>query len=226
MNLQKDGFDIVENIYSKKELDVIIEQLDALEFGNQFGYRTFLHQHKPIARLLFSDKLKALIHKVNPNCRYSIKSIYFNKPQIANWIVNWHQDLTINVTNKKEILGYINWRNLKDRTVVQPDLQLLENIFTLRIHLDDCTKENGALRVVKGSHKNGVIPIKEWMESNGDEETICEVNKGGVLVMKPLILHASRRTENQKNRRVIHIEFSDKALPNGLEWKEKYNFND
>lgn len=52
-------------------------------------------------------------------------------------------------------------------------------------------------------------------------EKICEVKKGGILIMKPLVLHSSRRTENQKNRRVIHVEFCDESLPNGLEWKEK-----
>ena len=38
--------------------------------------------------------------------------------------------------------------------------------------------------------------------------------------MKPLILHASKRTENEMNRRVIHIELSNSKLPNGLEWNE------
>lgn len=87
--------------------------------------------------------------------------------------------------------------------------------------MDDCKKENGALRVIEDSHKNGVITIKDWIVQKEGIERICEVGKGGILIMKPLILHASKRTENQKNRRVIHIEFSDIKLPSELEWKEK-----
>lgn len=101
---------------------------------------------------------------------------------------------------------------------------MLESIFTIRIHLDDCTKENGALRLIEGSHKKGVIQISDWIVNKEGTETICEVNKGGVLIMKPLTLHASRRSENEQNRRVIHIEFTDQELPDGLGWKELIEF--
>jgi len=134
--------------------------------------------------------------------------------------VNWHQDLTINLKAKKEIKGYKNWRLKNNRITVQPNIEQLENIFTIRIHLDDCKKENGALRVIEASHKKGIIPISDWIKNKNGIEKICEVNKGGILLMKPLILHSSRRTENNLNRRVIHIEFTDQKLPNGLEWKE------
>ena len=117
-----------------------------------------------------------------------------------------------------------NWRETKERIVVQPNRELLESIFTIRIHLDDCTVKNGALRVIEKSHLEGTIDIKEWLKSKKGKESICEVDSGGVLIMKPLILHSSRRTENKLNRRVIHIEFTDQELPDGLEWKESIEF--
>lgn len=43
--------------------------------------------------------------------------------------------------------------------------------------------------------------------------------------MKPLLFHASNKTTNNERRRVIHIEFSNKKLPNELEWSEKTNLN-
>ena len=46
------------------------------------------------------------------------------------------------------------------------------------------------------------------------------VSRGDVLLMKPLILHASKRVQNNTNRRVIHIEFCDKTLPKGITWNE------
>jgi hypothetical protein len=39
-------------------------------------------------------------------------------------------------------------------------------------------------------------------------------------MMKPLIFHSSKRTENAASRRVIHIEFSSKELPKPLVWHE------
>ena len=59
------------------------------------------------------------------------------------------------------------------------------------------------------------------MDFKNEKETICEVDKGGIMIMKPLLFHASNKTTNDKRRRVIHIEFSRQELPNGLEWSEK-----
>ena len=220
-SLREKGFKIIENIYSSKEIDEILTLLDSKEIDNKFGIREFLMDHPEIQEKVFTKKLKKIIHQIAPNCHKSIKSIYFDKPPSANWIVNWHQDLTINLRNRKEVENYKNWRTKEDRVVVQPDLDMLDSIFTIRIHLDDCKKENGALRIIESSHRKGVIQISDWIIDKAGKERICEVNKGGVLVMKPLVLHASRRTENNLNRRIFHIEFTEKELPKGLEWKER-----
>lgn len=219
------GFEIIESIYSEKEVNELIKLIESKDLSGKFGVREFLGNNPDIADKVFTKRLKEVIKQVSSNCNKSIKSIYFDKPPNANWVVNWHQDLTVNLKAKKETEGFINWRENAERVIAQPSKEILESIFTIRIHLDDCTKENGALRVIEGSHKNGVIEIKNWVKGKEDVEKICEVNKGGILIMKPLILHSSKRTENAQNRRVIHIEFTDKELPNGLGWKEKIDIN-
>ena len=219
--LNQKGVEIIEGIYSEREVNEILKLIDTIKSENNFGVREFLTQYPKIAEKVFTKKLVKIIKQISPNCNRSIKSIYFDKPPIANWIVNWHQDLTINLMEKKEVNNFKNWRVKNDITIVQPNRELLENIFTIRIHLDDCTKENGALRVIEESHKKGIIEIKRWIKNKNGTVRICEVKKGGIVIMKPLILHSSKRTENRKNRRVIHIEFTDKELPIGLNWKEE-----
>ncbi|WP_041263616.1 hypothetical protein [Bernardetia litoralis] len=54
-----------------------------------------------------------------------------------------------------------------------------------------------------------------------ESETICNIEKGGIMLMKPLLLHSSKRTINDQKRRVIHIEFSNQELPKELNWSEK-----
>jgi len=95
----------------------------------------------------------------------------------------------------------------------------LDNTFTIRIHSDDTNKDNGALKVIPKSHNKGVIRkgSKNWCLKN---EQICEVSKGSVMLMKPLLLHASKRTTNNKRRRVIHLEFNNSKLPEPLRWQE------
>ena len=219
-SLTQKGYEIIENVYSENEVNEILRLIESAGINNKFGVREFLKDNPKITKKVFTKRLIKIIQKISPRCKKAIKSIYFDKPPSANWIVNWHQDLTINLTDQKEVENYKNWRNKNNRVTVQPTIELLENIFTIRIHLDDCTKENGALRVIEGSHKKGVIEIKDWIKNKDGVERICEVQNGGILLMKPLTLHASKRTENQKNRRVIHIEFTDYDLPIGLNWKE------
>jgi ectoine hydroxylase-related dioxygenase (phytanoyl-CoA dioxygenase family) len=76
------------------------------------------------------------------------------------------------------------------------------------------------LRIVPKSHKE-VLEIKNLPADFFQNEVICEVPKGGVLIMKPLVWHSSKRTENNENRRVIHIELSNMILPEPLAWAER-----
>ncbi len=220
------GCQIIENIYSNNEIVSILDYIERHSLGQKFGIRKFLYNNPELRKMVFSKNLIQIIHSIAPNCNRSIKSIYFDKPPKTNWFVNWHQDLTINLKEKIETTNFKNWRSNSIRTIVQPPISILENIFTIRIHLDNCTVNNGALRVIENSHKKGVIDIKNWMKSKDGIETICEINKGGILIMRPLILHSSKRTKNDSNRRIIHIEFSDKNLANGLKWDEEILLNE
>jgi ectoine hydroxylase-related dioxygenase (phytanoyl-CoA dioxygenase family) len=85
--------------------------------------------------------------------------------------------------------------------------------------LDDCDASNGALKVIAGSHRSGKIPpgeIARW--TAGDAPVICEVPKGGALLLRPLLLHASSPAESPRHRRVLHLEYTTQPLPNGLTW--------
>jgi ectoine hydroxylase-related dioxygenase (phytanoyl-CoA dioxygenase family) len=81
-----------------------------------------------------------------------VKSIYFDKPETSNWYVAYHQDLTISVDKKLELPDFGPWTTKQNQFAVQPPLNILENIYTIRIHLDDTDENNGALKVVPKSH--------------------------------------------------------------------------
>ena len=98
------------------------------------------------------------------------------------------------------------------------------NITAIRIHLDDTDENNGALKVIPKSHVKGIYR-PEKINWDIETETTCSVKQGGVMLMKPLLLHSSKRTVNNKKRRVIHIEFSNVVLPTSLKWAERLNFN-
>lgn len=157
----------------------------------------------------------------HPYIYFVVKSIYFDKPESSNWYVSYHQDLTISVDNKVAREGFIRWTTKYNQFAVQPPVEYLENIFTIRIHLDDTNENNGALKVIPGSHVKGVYR-PETIDWASESEKVCDVPLGGIMIMKPLLLHSSGRATNFKRRRFIHIEFADKELPRGMQWAEVF----
>jgi len=230
--IESEGFTIIENIYTNEEIKNLISIIES-ETENKISESTFRQSqdlfairqfHKEIPeslKYIFNQKLNDIIKSNFGEDFFITKSIYFDKPEKSNWFVSYHQDLTISVDKKVELKNFQNWTNKQNQFAVQPPTEILENNFTIRIHLDKTTNENGALKVIDKSHKKGVYRIENL---DLKTETICEVEKGGIMIMKPLLFHASNKTTNNERRRVIHIEFSNQELPNGLEWSEKTNF--
>jgi ectoine hydroxylase-related dioxygenase (phytanoyl-CoA dioxygenase family) len=97
----------------------------------------------------------------------------------------------------------------------------LKDTVTIRIHLDDTDETNGALKVIPGSHNKKLSNEEVSLITQNSIPYICDVEACGILIMKPLLLHSSSKATSQKHRRVIHLEFNTKNLPNSLEWAER-----
>jgi ectoine hydroxylase-related dioxygenase (phytanoyl-CoA dioxygenase family) len=146
--------------------------------------------------------------------------IRINKHSISNWFVSYHQDLSISVKNKIEEKGYHSWTNKKGQLGVIPPLGVLGNSFTFRIHLDKTDETNGVLKVISKSHKKGIIRVSNDFEASKEgEEVICNIDKGGIMIMKPLLLHSSQKSVSENDRRVIHLEFCNQEIP--MKWLEQ-----
>jgi len=92
-------------------------------------------------------------------------------------------------------------------------------MISIRLHLDSCDESNGALPVIPGSHLSGRIDeadIPSIIEKSADH--VCAVDRGGALIMRPLLLHASSASEAPLHRRVIHLDFAPEPLPSPLKW--------
>ncbi|WP_294311763.1 phytanoyl-CoA dioxygenase family protein [uncultured Chryseobacterium sp.] len=238
MNLQnhkniilENGFTVINNIFSDEEIrqiGAVIQHIDTSKetfrkSEDLFAIRQFLKEIPEVQDLIFNENLKTVISELFGNKYFVVKSIYFDKPETSNWYVAYHQDLTISVDQKMQLEGFGPWTTKQNQFAVQPPLDILENIYTIRIHLDDTDENNGALKVVPGSHIKDIYR-PETIDWTIETEEICRVEKGGIMIMKPLLLHGSSRTTNGKRRRVIHIEFSERELPVGLNWSEKMVF--
>lgn len=221
------GFTVIENIFTGMEADALVSLIQQADSSNDtfrktkdlFAIRQFLKEVPEVVPAIFTPALKATINELFGEGYQAVKSIYFDKPGDSNWFVSYHQDLTISVKEKADVPGFGPWTVKQQQYAVQPPLSVLENNFTIRIHLDDTDEHNGALRVVPGSHSKGIYR-PETIDWSTEKEVSCNVRKGGIMIMRPLLLHASSRTTNNHKRRVIHIEFSDQQLPAPLQWSE------
>ncbi len=221
------GFIILRNVLNEETVSHLIQSLSKLNSENGvskrknsvYGIRNLLNLSPEIKDFAESDKVREIVQNFIGENAKPVRAIYFDKTADANWKVPWHQDLTISVKKKKETRGFSAWTIKAGIQHAQPTVDILESILTLRFHLDDTDEENGALKILEGTHKRGRLIADEIKETKLKANSfLCKASKGDVLVMRPLLVHSSSAGLKPKNRRVIHLEYSAEKLPNGLEW--------
>jgi ectoine hydroxylase-related dioxygenase (phytanoyl-CoA dioxygenase family) len=223
----KRGFEIIDNAFDGQTVDYLALELARLNFGTAakkrkkvaFGVRNLLNVAPLVREFAASEAVRKLVEPIAGEKARVVRAIFFDKTPEANWKVPYHQDLTIAVREQKEVDGFTAWTRKADIFHVQPPESVLENIVSLRVHLDDTDESNGALRVIVGSHRFGRLSASEIQQIKTEGEiATCRVGKGGAMLMRPLLLHASSAATNALHRRVLHFEFSSVELPAGLEW--------
>lgn len=225
--LESNGFAVIPNVLDPSTIACLIDQLGRIPIGNAtkqrgqsyFGIRNLLNVAPFVDELASSPCVRSIVERVAGKQAQVVRGIFFDKTPEANWKVAWHQDLTIAVRDKREIIGFKCWSQKAGITHVQPPAFVLVEMLALRLHLDDTTEESGALKVIPGSHKHGRLTSTDIEKIKQETKPVnCAVKKGGALAMRPLLLHSSSASTVRSHRRVIHLEFSSINLPGGLEW--------
>lgn len=229
-DIARDGFAVVPEFLDSATIaralaalaQARIENGEGQRAGKAFGIRNLLNVVPRTRELANSAACRSLVEPVLGSGMRVVRGIYFDKHRDANWKVAWHQDMTIAVRERVEVDGYGPWSIKAGIHHVQPPVSLLENMLTLRVHLDQADESNGALRVLPGSHACGRLDATQIEDYKQQQEPVtCVVGNGGALLMCPLLLHSSRPALNPEHRRVLHFEYSSVTLPGGLKWFEE-----
>jgi len=223
------GYAIIPSLLAMDACDLLAAELTALLETQQQssarthgGLRNVLRVSSRAMAFAASERCTSLVSDLVGGPAFPVRGILFDKTDGSNWGVPWHQDLAISVAEQIEAAGFGPWSVKEGIVHVQPPPHILANMLTIRLHLDDCAADNGALRVMPGSHLQGELSaeaISSWVTRQAP--VTCEISKGGALLMRPLILHASSRAKNPSHRRVLHVEYAATELPNGLKWSER-----
>jgi hypothetical protein len=145
---------------------------------------------------------------------FAVRALFFDKMPATNRNVAWHQDLSVADAERRDVPGFPGWSLKEGAWHVQPPVSVLERMITLRLHPDDCGPDNGPLRVIPGSHREGrVRPERiKWWQTDG-EVVECHGPAGGTLRMRPVLLDWSSPARQPAHRRVLHVEFAKDAWP-------------
>jgi ectoine hydroxylase-related dioxygenase (phytanoyl-CoA dioxygenase family) len=217
--VQESGFAAISGILADSEVEFLLEALalQPLE-RTKAGIRHAL-SHKRVAELARDTRLLEIAHGILGNEAFPFRATLFDKSPAANWLVVWHQDTALPLRARRETPGWGPWSVKKGVTYAHAPASAIEQILALRVHLDNSTSDNGPLRVLPGTHTLGVLTEEKLHEVSKTVSPFeCLVPKGGVLAMRPLLVHASSKSDTQAPRRVLHIEYAASTnVADGLE---------
>ena len=225
MQLAEDGFFIVPGVLTGQQAEEAVRALEKAfaddrsdstlrSGGGVYGARNLLRLWPAVADICKRSNIPGILAESLGERFGLVRALYFDKPPEQSSALPWHQDLAIAVKdNRLSSEHFSRPTNKAGVPHVNAPVWLLEQMLTLRIHLDEATAENGPLQVLPGSHRG-----------NSQSAPLAILAAcGDALIMRPLLSHCSNRSQpgTTLHRRVLHYEFAAiEKLPDGYEWHD------
>lgn len=220
MSFSEEGFDLMDDFIASHIAEEVISEVDSALLANKGGgIRNAEKKFCSIAALANSELILARVAEYLNGSPRLVRAIIFDKTAANNWLVAWHQDKTVSVSHLFEEKGWGPWSIKDGVNHVQPPLDVLNSMLTLRIHLDATTSDNGCLKIIPKSHSEGILNQDDISLYVDDAViSLVEAEALSALVMRPHLLHASNKALKPSRRRVLHLEYSTYSLPAGVNW--------
>lgn len=203
------GFHIQNGVLSIDECDTLIKAIPK-EKRERAGVRHLMNNDF-VSKIANDERLVAIAGKFIGVNVVPYRATLFEKSGYANWLVAWHQDTALPLINSFVSEDWGPWSIKFGINYAHAPTWALERVIALRIHLDPSTSTNGPLRVIPGSHLLGVLDDRKVFEhARNSAQVECLTDKGGVIAMRPLLIHASSKALENSPRRVLHIEYIDR----------------
>jgi ectoine hydroxylase-related dioxygenase (phytanoyl-CoA dioxygenase family) len=209
---QKLGFAIIPSMLKPMEVGVLLEAFSQAELPRSRAGLRHAMKLPAVASLAQDPRLMKIARGTLGAGAFPFRATLFDKSPTANWLVVWHQDTALPFEERREIPGWGPWSVKDGVNYAHAPATALSQVLALRVHLDDSTDENGPLRVLPDTHTLGVLTDESLHDLSTRIAAIdCLVPQGGVLAMRPLIVHASSKLRTHARRRVLHIEYASAA---------------
>lgn len=212
------GFAIVPGVFDSREVAAIVDELSGQPLRRSRAGARHLLSVSAVARLARDSRLLTIAAEVLGCEPVAFGATLFDKSSESNWLVAWHQDTALPLVERRDVPGWGPWSEKAGVCYAHAPAKALAKVVALRVHLDDSTEDNGPLRVLPGTHALGVLSDAQVHDAAHRIESVtCTVERGGVIMMRPLLLHASSKVKVEAARRVLHFEYAaELTLEEGL----------
>jgi ectoine hydroxylase-related dioxygenase (phytanoyl-CoA dioxygenase family) len=207
--IEENGFAILPGFFSPESVDRFAQEMSDLSPPrSRAGVRHAL-RFDPVAALAGDPRLASVACDVLGSKSFPFRATLFEKLPASNWLVVWHQDTALPLRERIDVRGWGPWSVKEQIDYAHAPAGVLSQILALRVHLDDSGTDNGPLRVLPRSHMLGVLSDEGIHDLAVRITPVdCVTAKGGVVAMRPLLVHASSKSKTEEPRRVLHIEYA------------------
>lgn len=204
------GFAVIPDVLTSRQLEEIRTRL--ADLSEREGAKAGLEVHQEAG----TDRLSDLVNKGE-----IFEVFYTHAAVLAAVAYVLDGDLKLSSLNSRAALPGKGYQGLHADwgTGVGPDgYQVCNSIWLL----DDFTTENGATRVVPGTHRSGDIPahaVVDPLAPHPDEIQLL-APAGTVVVFNSHLWHGGMTNTTDEPRRAVHAYFTRRAQPQQLDQRE------
>jgi ectoine hydroxylase-related dioxygenase (phytanoyl-CoA dioxygenase family) len=208
-SIEENGYAVLPALFSSEHVDRLVQDIGRLSpERSRAGVRHALRLD-PVATIAVDPLLADIACGILGERSFPFRATLFEKSAISNWLVVWHQDTALPLRERVEVPGWGPWSVKEKIDYAHAPAGTLSQVLALRIHLDDSSADNGPLRVLPGTHVLGVLSDDETHALASRITPVdCTAAKGGVVAMRPLLVHSSSKSRCEMRRRVLHIEYA------------------
>jgi hypothetical protein len=203
LDFARNGVEIRKGIVAERDLRFVVSDI-TMECAvlAKAGIRNLEKKFASIARLAADHALVGVAMELLGGEARLVRAVFFDQTPKRNWSVPWHQDKTVTLNRRVTMDGWGPWSEKDGVCHVQPPCSVLDRMLAIRLHIDPCDEENGCLRVIPGSDRSGILKPRDIGRIVETSDAVrCIVSPGDAVIMRPHVLHSSRKSVSQSHRR-------------------------
>lgn len=209
-----DGFAVYPAVFSEHEIETLASQLLRSRLPRSRAGMRHAMRDARVATIAHDPRLLDFARATLGAHALPFRATLFDKSPTSNWLVGWHQDTALPLKQRQDAPGWGPWSVKDGVNYAHAPANALEQVLALRLHLDDSSADNGPLRVLPGTHTLGVLSDEQLHELSTRVTAVdCLVGRGGIVAMRPLVVHASSKSRSSQPRRVLHLEYAASPAP-------------